>query len=248
MYNNTAHKGMVVALSLTLLIFCCYYTAAEAMELYQTMDDIVYKADVIFLGKVTNMECRYGPNQKMIFTDVSFEVENLIYRNEKTQPIEKDIMLTFAGGEIGGEIVEVSDVPSFEIGATYLIFTRMDGKTYASPVIGGFQGLFKVVTDTATGTPYPLTYGGNCIVGAGNKKIITGPRVNGIFKGRIQQMPGSAPDRFYAVAPEPAKGWERSGARAAVSKAGRELPGKVIPLPELLTAIQDRLNARKEGR
>ena len=215
----------------------------NAMQLYMPFDEIIKKADVIFLGKVTDQTSRYGSaEKKMIFTDVSFDVVNLIYKSEKSEPIiANSIMLTFAGGSVGGETIKVSDVPSFETGSTYLIFTLMDGKTYASPIVGGYQGLFNVITDKETGQNYALTYGKRGIMEIKDGDIVATPPVAQIKGGLIEKALQKSSVRFHDVAPAPAAGMDQTKVSASVSSVAGEMPGKIMTLDELIAAIQAKI-------
>lgn len=217
----------------------------DAMYLYMPFDDIIKKADVIFLAKVTDQTSRYGSaEKKMIFTDVSFDVVNLIYKSEKSEPIianRNSIMLTFAGGSVEGEAIWVSDVPSFETGSTYLIFTLMDGKTYASPIVGGYQGLFNVITDEETGQNYALTYGKRGIIEIKDGDVVTTPPVAKIKGGLIEKALQKSSVKFHDVAPAPAQGMDQTKVSASVSPVAAEMPGKIMTLDELIGAIQAKI-------
>ena len=219
------------------------------MQLQLSFDEITNQADVIFIGTVVEQESRYGGNQNMVFTDVRFEVVELIYRtNQARDLIGKEIELSFAGGEMEGLTVRVSDVPTFEINATYVVFTRMDGKTYASPTIGAFQGLFKVASDEISGVLYPLTYGGHSILEIRDNDFITGPRVSLILYGKVKATVEEEPFKIHAVPPQPAQGMEQTNARAEVSKVLTEQPEGIMSLDEFLSEIHARLQMGKEDK
>lgn len=231
-----------VAVSVVGLIIFCAILPCQAMQLHVTLDEMTQQADAIFLGVVVDQQSRYGPNQKMIFTDVFYQVEEVIYRKEKVQSaIHKTVKLTFAGGEVKGETVRVSDVPSFENGSTYLVFTRMDGKTYASPIIGAFQGLFKIISDEVSGVPYALTYGGRYIVEIKEGDIVTGPPVAKIVAGAIEERADTSTVKFYDVPPQPVEETGQTDAEAHVSAAPFEISNKIMTLDEFIAEIKKRL-------
>jgi hypothetical protein len=183
-----------------ILAAALHVSAALAMEPHFSFDDIVQRADAVFLGKVVNMECRNGPNGKMIFTDVSFEVEELIYsRDEFLSKMVPVMVLSFAGGELDGKAVSVSDVPSFALDAHYILFTLMDGESYASPLVGSYQGLFDVIVDEITGAFYPLAPGRRPILQVRNGRVIGGPPVARIRSG----IPEKANEQAFAVRVNP---------------------------------------------
>jgi hypothetical protein len=217
-----------------------------AMQLQLSFDEITNQADVIFIGTVVEQQSRYGANQNMVFTDVRFDVVELIYSIKQARDIiGKEIELSFAGGEMEGVTFKVSDVPTFEIGATYVVFTRMDGKIYASPTIGAYQGLFKVASDEVSGVLYPLTYGGHSILEIRDNDLITGPRVSRILYGKTKAMVEEEPFKIHSVPPQPAQGMQQTNARAQVSKVLTEKPEGIMSLDDFLSEIHARLQMGK---
>jgi hypothetical protein len=218
-------------LTLVLLASLCH-----GMSFHLSFDQVIQKADVIFLGKVVDQQNRYGTDQKMIFTDVTFDVEELIYRKPTSEPISgREIVLSFAGGRMGEESIRVSGVPSFETGKRYLMLIRRDGKTYASPVIGSSQGLFKIIDDELTKVRYPLTYGGRCITGIRDGNLSTGPPVARIWDGAVEAKVEKARVRPYTVAPEVIEG---IGAEvSSVAEKAGAAPAKIMTLEDLLRHI-----------
>src|SRR5262249_9061362 len=75
------------------------------------------------------------------------------------------IQLTYAGGTVGIVSFSVSDSPTFETGHRYLVFLTDDGSRPFNPVIGAYQGMFEVISDSATGQQYLRTPGGRAVVG-----------------------------------------------------------------------------------
>jgi hypothetical protein len=223
-------------------------SVAPAMEAHLSFDAIVQRADAIFLGKVIAMECRYGPKGKMIFTDISFEVDEVIYSREEVLPkMTPVIVLSFAGGHLGGEAVKVSDVPSFTLDSRYVLFTLIDGKTYASPVVGSCQGLFEVIADEATGALYPLAPGKRPILAVTAGNVIGGAPVTGIWAG----VPEKAREtvltaRIHAEPPVSVTGDGRAELAMPVQvPAG---PGQAMTLDGFIAEIYRHIPLRKEGQ
>jgi len=177
----------------------------------------------------------------MIFTHVYFSVEKIIHQKETSSRFAGNrITLTFAGGRMKEKTIYISDVPSFETGGRYLLFTRMDGKTYASPIVGAYQGLFRVIQDDRTRTAYPLTYGGHCIVKVTGGELVLGPSVTRIQGGSIQKKMSSPAIKFYEEPPRPVQG---KGARVseAVKKA-QSAPDRIMALDEFIQEIKNRVS------
>jgi hypothetical protein len=222
-----------------ILIFAALFFIAnrpsQAMVMHMSFDEIVQQADVIFFGKAVAQKSRYGPRKKMIFTDVTFKVQKLIHSNT-SEILGDEIVLSFAGGKLD-KIIRVSDVPSFKTGRRYIIFTRMDGKQYASPIIGSMQGLFRVIRDEASGVSYPLTNGKRPISGIKNKNLIVGAPVSKINNGKAERLSATdESDYYYDVAPEPVG--DHGNARAYVSPLKKKAPGKIMKLEEFIGEIK----------
>ena len=230
--------------TLSVLASIVFATSGETMVRHFTFDEMIERADIIFAGKVTDQQCRYGPKGKMIFTDISFKVERIIFIKDKyATASEEEIILTFAGGEIGDNNIRIPDVPSFKSGERYLIFARLDGKTYVSPVIGRFQGKFDIVIDEITGESYPLYSAKKPVLKVSDKGLHLGPSVSRVRGGKMEKATDPLPSLRYDVAPQNA---DKTGkAKAFVSKQAREIPAKIMNLDELQNEIQKRIKLRK---
>lgn len=138
--------------------------AAPLLAHYPVMrlDQIRAKADLIFIGQVDDQQVRWWNGEKMQFTDVTFTGVEVLYAAPGVQtPADGTIRLTFAGGNQ----IRVCCVPQFTAGDRLLIAAHYDGKTYASAVVGGTQGAFRIERDAVTGAEHVLTFSGAAIVG-----------------------------------------------------------------------------------
>jgi hypothetical protein len=68
-------------------------------------------------------------------------------------------------------------------GDHYLLFSALDGRRYANPLVGGTQGLFRVIADDATGEPYPVTNVGGGIISITDGRLRFTPPVDSIANG-----------------------------------------------------------------
>jgi hypothetical protein len=226
------------------------------MELKMDLEEVVEQTDAVFVGKVTMQTARHGAEGKMIFTDVTFVIDNWVGgRVAAPGSAGTEVVLTFAGGQIGEETVKVSGVPELATGSTYVIFTRMDGQVYASPLIGGTQGLFPVITDDTTGKVYPLTYGRQYVAGFTERDFIRGIAVDRIAAGKV--VPRQTESRFTrnleaprAVAP--AAGTDAAGsdgseaAPAPTARASATSAGSLQP-PVTLETFVDHIKSLLVG-
>jgi hypothetical protein len=226
----------VVAL-LILLSFPAWQTSAMVRRL--TFREVVAGADLVFFGQVVGQECRFGPGQKMIFTDVTFAVHEVVVHREGSEPPAPTLVLSFAGGSLEGQGFSVSDVPSFVTGEDYVVFTRWSGKQYASPVVGSTQGLFPVMEDDRTGERYPVGPGRHMITGINGGELDFGMRVRGISNGRALAAANTVPDRIHTVAPEPSGKSKNGRARARISPRPDREASSPFTLSQFLDTVRE---------
>jgi hypothetical protein len=129
------------------------------------MERIASHSDIIFTGTVTTQAQWDWNGGKMQYTDVTFSDVKILFRKDSINlPDDGTIKLTLAGGEL----FKVTGVPEFETGSRYLVASHYDGNQYASPVVGGHQGSYKLATDESSGETHVLTHDGRSVVGMKN--------------------------------------------------------------------------------
>ncbi len=125
-----------------------------------TFEDLLAKADMIFVGDVLDVRpfvVDYGKGP-FIKTRVTFVVRDPLWGTSSTLEI-----LEFAGGEIGDVGEGVADMPTFRPGDRRVVFARRDRSI--NPIVGFTQGLMRVTRDeagldviqTSTGEPLART-------------------------------------------------------------------------------------------
>lgn len=135
---------------------------AEAHYEIVGVERLAAQADVIFEGVVSRQDVRSWKDGAMQFTDVTFtDVHLKTSRPGAIAPETTELTLSFAGGDR----FDVCCVPRFKTGQRYLIAAHYDGKQYASAVVSGAQGSFRIMRDEVTGEDHVLTHGGVAIVG-----------------------------------------------------------------------------------
>jgi hypothetical protein len=226
-------------------------TPCQTAVLHLSFDKIVEQADVIFVGTVLDQQCRFGPNGKMIFTDVSFSVERLVYAKiELRDKVNGVVTLAFAGGIMEGKAVTVSDIPRFKTEARYLIFTLMDGKTYDSPVVGSYQGVFPIMTDEVSGTPHPLAYGKRPIVEieTESREFRVWAPIRKIRGGLLEKAvePEWLRSKYHEVAPRMV-GRPEKGKEARVHPREKEMPQRIMDLDEFIREIDKLVRKLERG-
>jgi hypothetical protein len=181
--NSSRHLSRI----LLLVVFALASSAVQAQYLKLPFEEVAQTADLIFIGTVDSQSSRLNDRKTMIFTDITFrDVTVVSATGRSVQRRSPSIRLTYAGGAVGDVTITVSDTPVFVEGRRYLIFMADDGRNYASPVIGGYQGMFEVLRDSRTGSEYLRTVSGKAVVGldAGGVRL-SNRRVTSIDSGNL---------------------------------------------------------------
>ncbi len=165
-------KRLRIPATLALLLFLAISPQANALRLSITFEQIARQADLAFVGTVTNVEPTYN-DKGFIVTDVTLAVEQ-VTKGAQTLSDPDAVTLRFAGGQIGDVGMNVSGVPTLELGTRYVLLVHNDGTQYISPVVGMDQGIFRVVTEPATGRELVLTDSGRFIERIAGGDVIAG--------------------------------------------------------------------------
>lgn len=142
-------RGVAFALAL-----CCAIPASATTFVPVTFDELVTRADVIFVGEVVDvrpfaLDTRDGT---VIKTRVTFSVSDPLYGT--TSLVEG---FDFLGGELNGVGMAVAEMPAFAVGDRRVVFARRERSI--NPIVGFTQGLLRVTRD-ATGGDRILTLDG----------------------------------------------------------------------------------------
>jgi hypothetical protein len=223
-------------LGLALLLTALAAPSAEASHPKMTMKKMLEQADVGFHGQVISIENEAVPEKGMAFTHVTFRVVDVLFNRAPEQPVGGTIQLTFAGGTVNGKIVKVSDVPEFQVDQEVVALVKHDGNRYANPIIGGVQGLYRVVRDELTQDAYPVTAGLNGIEQISRGELVTTAKVATVHAGEaVYSTEKPRQDAPRVQAPLPATPNATSGEFSiSVGK-----PAHLLRLPEFLGAITE---------
>jgi hypothetical protein len=112
-----------------------------------TFSELVEQAQVVFEGETIQTQSRWATSgtHRVIRTDVTFSVVRTLKGELGTQT-----MLTFLGGIVGEDRMEVVGMPKFRVGDRDVLFVNADGAP-SSPVVGFMHGRFRILEDPATG-------------------------------------------------------------------------------------------------
>ncbi len=166
-------------------------------------DELVHASDVVIVGQVEALSPQRAANGRSIVTDVVFRVHEVVHRGANAAPVGEAVVLTYLGGAMDGVELSVSDAPHFEIGGEYILFARHDGENYINPLVGGPQGMFRIVRDVATGEAVPLAPGGLGVKGAHEgsldltnpvSRVEQGDAVMAMIPGRVGPPRSGHPD------------------------------------------------------
>lgn len=120
--------------------------AALGLSRPLSFEEIVTNGHTILVGTVVSVSTRWGEGRKMIWTDYEVAVEEVW---KGTAPATTTV--SFAGGTVDGESIQVSHVPVLSVGETYVLSLNEPGRLWASPLVGSDQGLLREATESAKG-------------------------------------------------------------------------------------------------
>ena len=126
------------------LAVCSAIPAGATTYLPVTFDELVTRADVIFVGEVTDVRpfALNTPEGPVIKTRVVFRVIDPLWGT--TSAVE---VFDFFGGELEGVGIAIAEMPRFAIGDRRVMFARRDQSI--NPVVGFTQGLLQIGRDAA---------------------------------------------------------------------------------------------------
>lgn len=206
---------------------------AEAHYPKVELNEMTHASDVVMIGTVTARTPWTGADGIMVFTDITLSDVELVTSADRAVDIADggDVVITMAGGDDGVRAMSVCCSPDLKVGERYMIFTQYDGKRYANPIIGGNQGVFRIVGDQRSGDVYPVTAHGQAVLGVTDGSIRTTDRVLQIIDGMatIDRPEGLMEDA--PVAGEPGRDSARTRTTDEVVQ--------VLTLNQFRDAVQD---------
>ncbi|MBD2497922.1 hypothetical protein [Nostoc sp. FACHB-280] len=120
--------------------------ATQKSELDQTFKSAVKSSDFIFQGVVTKVEYRMSDasskgTPQLPYTFVTYKIEKLV----KGQNQQEFVTLRFLGGtDRNGNILQVSDVPLFDVGDRDILFVSRNGQSVC-PLVECEKGRFRLI-------------------------------------------------------------------------------------------------------
>jgi len=138
------------------LVLLCSSALRASSVIPLTFDEIAERAHAIALVETVSVrpDWRTHPQGTHIVTVVTFKLE----RGLKGQ-LAQQFEVEFLGGRIGSVGMEVDGMPQFTAGDHDVLFLSKNLRSVA-PIVGLYQGRFRVTGDRAKGTDQVLTHDG----------------------------------------------------------------------------------------
>lgn len=132
----------IVASMVLILLAALPYKGLYATSLFSlSIDEVAEDAELIFEGSVLSREARVDTASGIIYTYVTFSVGEVIKGNYSGEQLE----LRFTGGEVNGEIVEVSGLTLPAAGEQGIYFVESLYRDLVNPLLGWSQGHYLIV-------------------------------------------------------------------------------------------------------
>jgi len=150
--------------------------AGATTLLPKDFQDLVREADIVFVGTVTDMYSEWlDERQNVIYTYVTFNDLEIIAGDYQESSIE----VRHIGGEVDGFWFEAVGAPCFKLGQRSLVFLT-GNDIEMCPIVGWWQGRFKVIIDEDTGDEVLFSNDGRLVQEIRDNKIIMNPEAPGL--------------------------------------------------------------------
>lgn len=189
------------------------------------LEHLVDGAEGIFTGTAVHSEVVPSGDGNSPFTFVTFDVESAL----KGVFPGRHVTLRLHGGALEDQLTIVHGMPEFEVGETYLVFVHGNGVS-ASPVLGWFQGQFRVSREALSGKPILVDWRGAPVLGLADGRF---------ERGRPQDLdPGADSAPGAVVLSE--EGVEVRPVRVDAPRGPDQIPEAAQVLHELTTFVRSR--------
>ena len=135
------------ALLLPVLLSITLFSISSAQQRALKVDDLAKRAEVVAVGRVTDLNSQWDENRTRIYTLVTMEVDQYLKGQDQTTNV---LTIKTLGGEIG-EVGELyTHAPSFRQNERVVVFLEKD-RQQQYRVSGGTQGKYVVEKNPETG-------------------------------------------------------------------------------------------------
>jgi hypothetical protein len=126
--------------------------------------DLVARAEQIVIGTATAIregeDVSGAPATFVTFSDLS------VLKGS----VEGELTLRFYGGGSGRYVVRIPDMPQFQVGERAVLFVAGNGRDMC-PLVGVWQGRFRVRVDAALGTEVVDDHAGRPVLGVNGRDV-----------------------------------------------------------------------------
>ena len=140
------------SVSVILLLFAVIVSAivspshALAQSTGAVMEDLAQRADVVVVGKVTDVRSEWNSDRSRIYSTVTV----LVNEHIKGDKAQQSVVIATPGGEIGGVGEMYSHTVRFKADEQVVVFAAADRQGKLR-VVGGDEGKLTVTKDARTG-------------------------------------------------------------------------------------------------
>jgi len=131
----------------TILLIVLFQLEGNSQTVQSQIKNLSESADVILTGKVIDQKSQWNHDQTRISTQSTIKVDEYLKGNN----IDKSIIVTTPGGEVG-EVGELyTHMPRFSSDEDVLLFVKKDKKDMSYKVLNGEDGKLTLYKDKKTG-------------------------------------------------------------------------------------------------
>jgi hypothetical protein len=167
-------RAQAAAAALFLVAALFMATPAEATVIAMSTPELAAAADAIITGAVVSAEVRKVDLTKgsRIYTDITVEVEDVVKGGVNKQ---STLTFTMLGGQSGGLMVYVPELPRFSEGEEVLLYLQETGGEFGYVIAGGVQGKLLLAVEEKSGEKVVVGGGFETMrIVANDKKAISG--------------------------------------------------------------------------
>lgn len=149
-----------------LILSVCATAASATTVERRTLAELAAFAERVVVATVDGVRSDFSPDRKTIWTEVTFADIDV----RKGPAGDATLTLRMEGGAAGDFRLHVPGIPEFAPGERVVLFVWGNGR-YRCPLVGWFQGCFRVATDPETGDEIVLDHAGRAVVSEANGVI-----------------------------------------------------------------------------
>lgn len=185
----------VLLFSLAMATLSFFSTNAFSSSIKQLdINELLAQSELAFEGQVSEITTRWNANKTDIFTDITFQVDEVIFGEYTAQTMT----LTFVGGSIGNATmtIEGSAMPSLNESGIY--FVSSTTQQLVNPLVGWSQGHFLTKRD-ANGTKRMMTQAGEPLASMNSAKTKQRYLSEGVVTGAEKARSGRLTNAMSSI-------------------------------------------------